>query len=316
MKENPNDFHHDVHFKQLSSLNDEKMSMIEPRPSYTNLYYTGSKGEDVQGWYLPPVSVGEDGNSSNNKKYPLVVIIHGGPQCAVSDSFHFRWNPAMFSSRDYGVFVPNFHGSPGFGQAFTDSINGNWGSWPFEDIMIGMDHILATYDYLDADRCGALGASYGGYMISWCNGHTDRFKCLVNHDGVFNLEAEFFNTEELWFPEVEFGGTPWEVKQRLKLEKEEKGDDANSVNLYELYSPHTYAHQMNTPTLVIQGGTDYRVCETESIGLFTTLQRRGVPSRFLFFPDENHWCLKPKNSEKWHYEIFRWLSSYLDEEGN
>jgi dipeptidyl aminopeptidase/acylaminoacyl peptidase len=192
------------------------------------------------------------------------------------------------------VIAVNFHGSTGFGQAFTDSISGDWGGKPFEDLMKGLDHALANYAWLDAQRVGALGASYGGWMINWINGHTNRFQCLVNHDGGFDEFSNYFTTEELWFPEWEYKGVPWERPE-----------------LYDKFSPSRYVAKWQTPTLVIHGANDFRLVDAEGIATFTALQRRGIPSQFLYFPDENHWVLKAKNSIVWHDTILAWLDQWL-----
>jgi dipeptidyl aminopeptidase/acylaminoacyl peptidase len=224
----------------------------------------------------------------------VALIIHGGPQGADEDHFHYRWNLQAFAGAGYAVIAINFHGSTGFGQRFTDSISGDWGGKPFEDLMKGLDYALATYHWLDGDRVAALGASYGGWMINWINGHTDRFKCLVNHDGGFDEFANYFTTDELWFPEWEYRGTPWERSE-----------------LYDKFSPSRYVMNWKTPTLVIHGGKDYRLVDGEGIGTFTALQRRGIPSQLLYFPDENHWVLAPKNSIVWHETILAWLERWL-----
>lgn len=250
--------------------------------------FTGALDEQVQAWILKPVDF------QAGKKYPVAFVIHGGPQGAIEDHFHYRWNPQVFAGAGYAVILVNFHGSTGFGQAFTDSISGDWGGKPYEDLMKGLDHALAHYDWLDGERVGALGASYGGWMINWINGHTRRFKCLVNHDGGFDEFANYFTTEELWFPEWEFKGTPWERPE-----------------LYEKFSPSKFVGQWATPTLVIHGANDFRLVDAEGIATFTALQRRGIPSQLLFFPDENHWVLKPKNSIVWHETILAWMEKWL-----
>mmetsp|Transcript_4915 Transcript_4915/g.7492 ORF Transcript_4915/g.7492 Transcript_4915/m.7492 type:complete len:766 (+) Transcript_4915:67-2364(+) len=267
-------------------------------------YYFPAVNEDgshsatdlVHMWYLPPVNLqsDEEEGTAAPGSYPLVLIIHGGPQSAILNSWHYRWNLSFFASRGYGVCAVNFHGSTGFGKAYVDSIRGDWGGQPFRDCIAGVDFILKQKPYLDRLRVGALGASYGGYMINWINGHSDMFKCLVNHDGIFDLRSLYYSTEELWFPEWEFG-LPWE-----------------NAAVYEKWSPSTYLKNWNTPTLVIQGGKDYRVVETEGLSTFTALQRRNIPSQMLFFPDENHWCLKPMNSIEWHKTIVAWLEKWLN----
>ena len=272
---------------QLTHVNDERAKLAQmSKPE--EFRFTGALGEKVHGWILRPV------NFVAGKRYPVALAIHGGPQGAVEDHFHYRWNPQAFAGAGYAVVAINFHGSTGFGQAFTDSISGDWGGKPFEDLMKGLDYALATYPCLDANRVAALGASYGGWMINWINGHTNRFKCLVNHDGGFDEFSNYFTTEELWFPEWEYKGTPWE-----------------KTELYDKFSPARYVANWKTPTLVIHGAKDYRLADAEGIATFTALQRRGIPSQLLYFPDENHWVLQPKNSILWHETILAWLQQWL-----
>lgn len=264
-------------------------------PETTQYYFRGGGGDLVHAWYLPPCGV--DVSSAEVASVPLVLIIHGGPQGAILNAWSYRWNPAWYAAQGYAVCAVNFHGSTGFGQDFTDSIRHDWGGKPFEDCIAAVDYVLSRHSYIDPARVGALGASYGGYMINWINGHnngtTHRFKCLVNHDGIFSLRGLYFTTEELWFPEWEFG-LPWKEPQ-----------------VYAKWSPDSFVGEWATPTLVIQGGKDYRVCETEGIATFTALQRLGIPSQMLFFPDENHWVLKPVNSLKWHETVSNWLKQWL-----
>jgi dipeptidyl aminopeptidase/acylaminoacyl peptidase len=276
-----------TNMRQLTHFNDARVKLAT-MSSPDEFFFTGALDEKVQAWVLKPVGF------ADGEKYPVAMIIHGGPQSAVEDTFHYRWNLQAFTGAGYAVIAVNFHGSTGFGQAFTDSITGDWGGKPFEDLMKGLDHALATYPWLDGDRVAALGASYGGYMINWINGHTDRFKCLVNHDGGFDEFSNYFTTEELWFPEWEFKGTPWEKPQ-----------------LYDKYSTARYVARWRTPTLVIHGAKDYRLVDGEGIATFTALQRRGIPSQLLYFPDENHWVLEPRNSITWHETIFAWLARWL-----
>jgi dipeptidyl aminopeptidase/acylaminoacyl peptidase len=273
--------------KRLTHFNDERMKLARVSEP-AEFVFSGALGEKVQAWILKPVGF-EDG-----KKYPVAFVIHGGPQGAIEDHFHYRWNPQAFAGAGYAVICVNFHGSTGFGQAFTDSISGDWGGKPYEDLMKGLDHALATYSWLDGNRVGALGASYGGWMINWINGHTTRFKCLVNHDGGFDEFANYYTTEELWFPEWEFKGLPWEKPE-----------------LYDKFSPSRYVKNWQTPTLVIHGANDFRLVDAEGIATFTALQRRGIPSQMLYFPDENHWILKSKNSIVWHDTIIGWLDKWL-----
>jgi dipeptidyl aminopeptidase/acylaminoacyl peptidase len=273
--------------KRLTHFNDERIKLARLSQP-TEFYFTGAQGERVQAWILKPVGFEE------GKKYPVAFVIHGGPQGAIEDHFHYRWNLQAFSGAGYAVIAVNFHGSTGFGQSFTDSISGDWGGKPYEDLMKGLDHALANYAWLDDERVGALGASYGGWMINWINGHTRRFKCLVNHDGGFDEFANYYTTEELWFPEWEFKGLPWERPE-----------------LYDKFSPSRYVSQWATPTLVIHGANDFRLVDAEGIATFTALQRRGIPSQLLYFPDENHWVLKAKNSIVWHDSVLAWLDKWL-----
>jgi len=273
--------------KRLTHFNDQRMKLAQTSQP-DEFYFTGAQGEKVQAWILKPVGW------EAGKKYPVAFVIHGGPQGAIEDHFHYRWSLQAFAGAGYAVIAVNFHGSTGFGQAFTDSISGDWGGKPFDDLMKGLDHALANYSWLDSTRVGALGASYGGWMINWINGHTNRFKCLVNHDGGFDEFANYFTTEELWFPEWEFKGVPWERPE-----------------LYDKFSPSRYVGKWQTPTLVIHGANDFRLVDAEGIATFTALQRRGIPSQLLYFPDENHWVLKPKNSIVWHETILTWLEKWL-----
>lgn len=273
--------------QKLTHFNDARIKLAQMSEP-DEFHFVGALNEKVQAWILKPVGWTE------GKKYPVAFIIHGGPQGAIDDHFHYRWNPQAFTGAGYAVIAVNFHGSTGFGQAFTDSISGDWGGKPYEDLMKGLDHALKTYPWLDGKRVGALGASYGGWMINWINGHTDRFQCLVNHDGGFDEYANYFTTEELWFPEWEFKGVPWE-----------------NPELFQKFSPSRYVGNWKTPTLVIHGALDYRLVDAEGIATFTALQRRRIPSQLLYFPDENHWVLKPKNSIVWHDTILAWLDKWL-----
>jgi dipeptidyl aminopeptidase/acylaminoacyl peptidase len=220
-------------------------------------------------------------------------LIHGGPQGAWGNSWTYRWNAELFAANGYVVVMINFHGSTGYGQKFTDSISGDWGGKPYVDLMKGLDYVEKTYPFIDKNREAALGASYGGYMANWLLGHTDRFKCIVSHDGTFNTESAYGTTEELWFPEWEFKGPPW--KQR---------------ELYRKFSPHLFADKFKTPTLVIHGQNDYRLDVSEGFQLFTALQRLKVPSKMLYFPDEGHWVLKPQNSRLWYETVNDWVDQW------
>jgi dipeptidyl aminopeptidase/acylaminoacyl peptidase len=231
------------------------------------------------------------------KSYPVAFIIHGGPQGSSSNRFHYRWNPQTYAGQGFAVVMIDFHGSTGYGQDFTDSISGDWGGKPLEDLKLGLAAALDQFDFLDGDRVCALGASYGGYMINWIAGNwSDRFRCLVNHDGLFDNRMMYYTTEELWFPEWENGGPYFATP-----------------DTHEKFNPANHVDKWQTPMLVIHGQLDYRVPVTQGIATFTALQRKGIESRFLYFPDENHWVLKPNNSIRWHEEVNAWLHRYLDE---
>lgn len=233
------------------------------------------------------------------KKYPVAFLIHGGPQGSFGNDFHYRWNPQTYAGAGYAAVMVDFHGSTGYGQAFCDAIRGDWGGKPLEDLQKGLAAALAKYPWLDGERVAALGASYGGYMINWIAGNwSDRFKCLVNHDGNLDERLAYYDTEELWFPEWDHMGKPWE----------------NPEN-YEKHNPVNYVQNWKTPMLVVHGGRDFRVVETQGISTFTALQRRGIPSKFLYFPDENHWVLKPQNSILWHETVLGWLNQWTKPEG-
>lgn len=227
------------------------------------------------------------------KKYPVLFLIHGGPQGAWEENWGYRWNPQVFAGAGYVVVMPNPRGSTGYGQKFTDDINADWGGKPFDDIMAVADHV-ATLPYVDPDRMAAAGGSYGGYMVNWLLGHTQRFKALVSHAGVFDLRSMFGETEELWFPIWEFLGAPWE-----------------NPELYAKLSPSHYVKEFRTPTLVIHGELDYRVPYGQGLQLFTALQLQKVPSKLLLFPDEGHWILKPQNSVLWYRSFLDWVGEWV-----
>jgi len=255
---------------------------------YEQFSFTGAKGTTVYGYVVKPVDF--DGS----KTYPFAFLIHGGPQGSFGDRFHYRWNPQTYAGAGYAAIMIDFRGSTGYGQAFTDAIRGDWGGAPFEDLMLGLDAALVRYPFLDRDRGAALGASYGGYMVNWIAGQApDRFRCLVNHAGLLDTRMFGLDTEELWFPEWEFGGTPW-------------SEGAN----HERHNPALHVAKWKAPMLVIHGAKDFRVVETQGFAAFTALQRQGIPSRLLHFPDENHWVLKPQNSALWHREVEAWLDRH------
>ena len=273
--------------EQLTAINKEFFSKLEMNP-IEEFWFDGAGAEKVHGFLVKPPFF------DPSKKYPLVMLIHGGPQNAWSDNFHYRWNAQMFASPGYVVAMINFHGSTGYGQLFIDSISGDWGGKPFKDIMLGLDYLLSHYDFIDKSRLAAAGASYGGYMIDWIEGHSDRFKCLISHSGVFDLRSMYGATDELWFPEWDLKGTPWSNKES-----------------YEKWSPSSYIENFKTPCLVIHSQNDFRVPVTQGFQLFTSLQRKGVPSRMLYFPDEDHFVQKPQNAELWWKTVLEWLDKYL-----
>ena len=275
----------------------EKYEMIDPE-WFT---FIGANNDRIQGWIMKPI------NYVEGKKYPLAYLIHGGPEGAWEPAWSYRWNPNLWANHGFAVLMINPHGSSGMGIDFQNAVRYNWGGWPFEDIMKGLDFAINNFDFIDQDRVGGCGASYGGFMINWIQGHNDekKFKCLVTHDGVFSTITMFYATEEMWFPMSEYcphdewGCKPYEEGYR-------KG--------FEEYNPEYFADHWNTPHLIIHGSKDYRIPITEGVSAFTTLQIRGVPSKFLHFPNENHWVLKPMNSIKWYYEVLGWLDKYLDNE--
>ena len=276
----------------LTHVNDSLLSQVD-MSKIESFAFTGAHGDSVEGFLVRPPSF------DTNKKYPVKFLIHGGPQGAWGDDWSYRWNPELFASptsatpSGYVVVMINFHGSTGYGQKFVDAINGDWGGAPFEDLMKGLDYAEEHYPFIDKNRECALGASYGGYAINWILGHTDRFKCLVSHDGMFNAESAWGTTEELWFNDWEFKGTPYDNRE-----------------LYQKWSPHQYAKNFKTPTLVIHGQRDYRLDVSEGLQLFTTLQMLGVPSKMLYFPDEGHWVLKPQNSRLWYKTVNEWVDRW------
>jgi dipeptidyl aminopeptidase/acylaminoacyl peptidase len=270
---------------RVTRVNDERLAAYALRPG-ESVSYTGAAQKRVQAWVVRPPDF------DPAKKYPLLVLIHGGPQGSWPDGWSFRWNAQVFASAGYLVFMPNPRGSTGWGQAFTDDINGDWGGKAYEDVMKGTDFAL-TLPGVDPARTAAAGASFGGYMIDWIAGHSDRFKALVTHDGVFDLVSMYGSTEELWFPEWELGGPYWSHPEG-----------------YARYNPRDFVKNFKTPTLVIHSERDYRVPLEQGLAMFTALRRQGVPARLLSFPDENHWVLKPANSVRWYSEVVGWLDRF------
>lgn len=274
----------------LTTTNDSFISSFNLKAA-EEVTWTGGIGTKVAGWIVKPA------NFNPRRKYPLVVLIHGGPQGAWNNNWGYRWNPQIYANHGYVAFLPNPRGSTGYGQRFVAEISGDWGGKVFTDISNGVA-MVANLPYVDKTRIGAAGASYGGYMVNWIEGHNNdprfRYKVLVSHDGVYNLTAMYGATEELWFPEWEFKGTPWTNKP-----------------MYERWSPHNFVQNFKTPILVITNTLDYRVPETEGLQMFTAVQRMGVESKLMDFPDEGHWVQKPANSAFWHKTVLDWLDKYL-----
>ncbi|CAN5515584.1 S9 family peptidase [soil metagenome] len=256
-----------------------------------DMSWKGGLGQTVHGWMLKPA------NFDPARKYPLIVLIHGGPQGAWSDNWGYRWNPQIFANQGYVVFMPNPRGSTGYGQKFVNDISGDWGGKAFVDITNGVAEAIKS-PFIDKSRIGAAGASYGGYMVDWLIGHNNdprfKFKAFVSHAGVYNLESMATATEELWFVNWEFKGFPWQNR-----------------TLYEKWSPNRFAANFATPTLVTCGELDFRVPYDQSLQLYTTLQLKGVDSKLIVFPDEGHWILKPQNSEFWYNNATGWFNKYL-----
>jgi dipeptidyl aminopeptidase/acylaminoacyl peptidase len=277
---------------QLTAVNRDLLAQLDP-VSLDKFSFTGAGGDRVWGIKVKPRQA--------TGKLPIAFVVHGGPQGSFGNSWSYRWNPRLFAAPGYGVVSVDFHGSTGYGQAFTDSIRNDWGGKPLEDLKLGLAYATAQDPQLDADRACALGASYGGFMMNWIESQwPDRFDCLVQHDGIFDNRAMAYETEELWFTEWEHGG------------KAQFEDPA----AYERFNPVNYVSRWKTPMLVITGEKDFRVPYTQGLAAFTALQRRNIPSRLLVFPDENHWVLKPKNSIQWYDEVFGWMGRWTGAAAN
>ncbi len=272
----------------LTHENDVLLADLDMNPA--ELVTTpGAQGAEIQSLMVKPPGF------DPAKTYPGLMLIHGGPQSAWEDAWSYRWNAQMFAAHGYVVLMTNFHGSTGYGQKFVESISGDWGGAPYQDLMNATDY-LEKLDYVDKSRIVAAGASFGGYMINWIAGHTSRFKALVSHDGDFDNRSSAGETEELWFDEWEFKGLLWEKESRALREK---------------WSPSNYVQNIKTPMLLVEGAKDFRVPEGQAFQLFSALQRRGVPSKLLYFPDEGHWVLKPQNSQLWYKTVLGWLDDHV-----
>jgi len=273
--------------RKITAINDAKVAAAR-MGDFEQFTFKGWNNETVYGYVVKPADF------DPARKYPVAYLIHGGPQGSFGNHFHYRWNPQAYTGAGYAAVMVDFHGSTGYGQAFCDSIRGDWGGKPLEDLQKGLAAAVARYPWLDGERVAALGASYGGYMINWIAGNwPDRFRALVVHDGNLDERMAYYDTEELWFPEWDHEGLPWEKPEH-----------------YTRHNPIDYVKNWRTPTLVIHGGKDYRVVDTQGLSTFTALQRRGIESRFLHFPDENHWVLKPHNSILWHDTVIAWMDKF------
>ncbi len=273
--------------KALTHHNDALVAGLDLKPA-EGFSFKGADGDAVSGWLIKPPSF------DPAKKYPVVFLIHGGPQGAWHDEWVARWNYSLFAAPGYAVVAINPRGSTGYSQKFTDQISQDWTGRIYEDLMKGLDHALKTYPFLDETKMAAAGGSYGGFMVNWIAGHSDRFQALISHAGVYNLTEMYGTTEELWFAEWEFGGPPWQ-----------------NPKLYLDQAPAASAAHFKTPTLITHGSLDFRVPEAQGIAFFTALKRQGVPARLVIFPDENHWILKPANRIIWWREMHGWLAKYL-----
>ena len=278
--------------KQLTNVNKKKLAKVK-FADFEQFNFKGWNNEIVHGYLLKPV------NYEQGKKYPMAFLVHGGPQGSFGNMFHFRWNAQLWAAQGYGVVMIDFHGSTGYGQQFTDSIARDWGGKPLEDLQKGFDFIVKQQPWLNGDNACALGASYGGYMMNWIQGHwSNRFKCIVNHAGLFDMPSFYQSTEELWFPEHDLGGTPW------------GNDQGNVSDDYTKFNPSAFVKNWRTPMLVIQGELDYRVPYAQSLGAFTALQRSGIDSKLVMFKDEDHHIRNPDNLVFWYNQVFAWMKQY------
>lgn len=274
--------------RQLTAVNRDVLDARSTLDA-TQFSFAGAGGATVSGYVVKPHGF------QPGKRYPIAMLIHGGPQSAFGNAWSWRWNPRTFAGAGYAVVFIDFHGTPGYGQAFTDAVSRDWGGKPLQDLQLGLAAALQRFDFLDGERACALGASYGGFMINWIAGNwPDRFRCLVNHDGIFDTRSMYYSTEELWFTEWENGGPYFDTPA-----------------MHEQFNPSAHVTQWRTPMLVIHGSQDFRVPETQGIATFTALQRRGIDSRLVVFPDENHWVLKPANSLQWYQQVLGWLDQHL-----
>ena len=273
---------------QLTALNTERLADVRWGEA-EQFSFKGANGDTVHGYVMKPW------NYEAGKKYPVAFLVHGGPQGSFGNGWSYRWNPQTYAGAGYAAVFIDFHGSTGYGQKFTDAISGDWGGKPLEDLQKGLAAAVAKYPWLDRSRACALGASYGGYMMNWIEGNwSDGFKCIVNHDGVFDTRGMAYATEEQWFTDWENGGPYFSFPEK-----------------HERFNPVLHVNKWKTPMLVVQGDLDFRIPTAQGLSTFTALQRRGIDSKLLVFPDENHWVLKPANSVLWHHTVIDWLDHYL-----
>jgi dipeptidyl aminopeptidase/acylaminoacyl peptidase len=293
-----------INDSQLTHLNDNLLAQLD-LPELESFVFPANDKTFLQGFLIRPPAF------DPAKKYPVKFLIHGGPQGAWGDDWSYRWNPELFAANGYVVIMINMRGSTGYGQTIVDGVNGDWGGKPFTDLMEGLDYAEQHYSFIDKNRECALGASYGGYMANWVEGHTNRFKCIVSHDGMFNAESAFGTTEEDWFNIWEFkfpntqGGHPWDYYGKPDAE-----------NPFRKWSPSLAAKNFHTPMLVVHGQLDYRLDVSEGFQIFDTLQLLKVPSKMLYFPDEGHWVLKPQNARLWYKTVNDWVDEWTGKAGN
>jgi dipeptidyl aminopeptidase/acylaminoacyl peptidase len=272
---------------RLTEVNKDKLAKIK-FGEFQQFSFKGWNNEEVYGYWIKPA------NYQEGKQYPVAYLVHGGPQGSFGNSFSGRWNAQLWAGAGYGVVMVDFHGSTGYGQAFTDSISKDWGGKPLEDLQKGLEAVGKQQKWLDVNNACALGGSYGGYMMNWIQGNwNDGFKCLVNHAGLFDMRSMYYVTEEMWFPEYEFGG-PY----------------SDNKALYEKFNPVNYVENWQTPMLVIHGEKDFRVPYDQGLAAFSYLQRKGIPSELLIYPDENHWILNPDNLQQWYAKVLGWMDRW------
>ncbi|KAJ1981608.1 dipeptidylpeptidase [Dimargaris xerosporica] len=275
--------------QQLTAFNVQALAQVD-QPAMLDVWFDGANHDPIHGLLFKPHDWQPD------RTYPLVVMIHGGPQGSWDNQWTTYWNPLLYAGAGYAVWMPNIHGSQGYGQALVESVSKDWGGKPYQDILKSIDHLKRYYPWIDVTQMCAMGGSYGGYMMNWINSQTNMFKCLVNHAGLFSTVSQYYTTDELWFPEYEFNGVPWDPQARI---------------VYNRWSPERFAGQWQTPVLVTHGEEDYRVPQSEGISTFTTLQRLGVPSKLILFAKESHGISKTGNLVVWVDEVLKWFNEYL-----